>query len=114
MKEIEKYVRELSGKANSFLKSEYHIDSFKISNFQAINFFLIDKALNTNKNLFIESFDKELLSITQFPTVLATALSLFFKNYCDDRTTYEVGEILQRDGVRFEIIGITDRNTIPN
>jgi hypothetical protein len=108
MKEIEKYVRELSGKANSFLKSEYHIESFKISNFQAINFFLIDKALNTNKNLFIESFDKELPSITQFPTVLATALSLFFKNYCDDKTTYEVGEILQRDGIRFEIIGIKD------
>ena len=108
MKEIEKYVLELSGNANSFLKSEYHIDSFKISNFQAINFFLIDKALNTNKNLFIESFDKELPSITQFPTVLATALSLFFKNYCDDRTTYEVGEILQMDGVRFEIIGVKD------
>jgi len=108
MKEIEKYALELSGKANSFLKSEYHIDSFKISNFQAINFFLIDKALNTNKNLFIESFDKELPSITQFPTVLATALSLFFKNYCDDKTTYEIGEILQKDGVRFEIIGVKD------
>lgn len=108
MKEIEKYVWELSGKANSFLKSEYNIDSFNISHFQSINFYLIDKALNTNKNLFIESFDKELPSITQFPTLLATAISLFFKNYCDDMTTYKVGEILQKDGVRFEIIGVNN------
>jgi hypothetical protein len=104
MKEIEKYVSELLGKANSFLKSEYNIDSFKISNFQAINFFLIDKALNTNKNLFIESFDKELPSITQFPTVLATALSLFFKNYCDDKTDYKKGDILQKDGYRYKYV----------
>lgn len=104
MKEIEKYVWELSGKANSFLKSEYHIDSFKISKFQAINFFLIDKALNTNKNLFIESFDRELPSITQFPTVLAVAISLFFKNYCDDKTEYNEGDILQKDGYRYKYL----------
>ncbi|MFA7446728.1 MAG: hypothetical protein WCY89_12350 [Flavobacteriaceae bacterium] len=108
MKEIEKYVLELSEKANGFLKAEYNIDSFNISHFQSINFYLIDKALNTNKNLFIESFDKELPSISQFPTLLAAAISLFFKNYCDDRTTYKVGEILQKDGVRFEIIGVKD------
>lgn len=102
MKEIEKYVWELSGNANSFLKSEYHIDSFYISYFQSINFYLIDKALTTNKNLFIESFDKELPSISQFPTILAAAISLFFKNYCDDRTTYENGDILQKDGHRFK------------
>lgn len=108
MKEIEKYVLELSEKANGFLKAEYNIDSFNISHFQSINFYLIDKALNTNKNLFIESFGKELPSISQFPTLLAAAISLFFKNYCDDRTTYKVGEILQKDGVRFEIIGVKD------
>jgi hypothetical protein len=104
MKEIEKYILELSEKANSFLRSEYHVDSFKISNFQKINFFLIDKALNTNKNLFIESFDRELPSITQFPTVLAVAISLFFKNYCDDKTEYNEGDILQLDGYRYKYV----------
>lgn len=101
MKEIEKYVNEISGKANSYLKNEYNLDSFIISNFQAINFYLIDKALNKNKNLFVESFDEELPSLSQFPTVLSIAISLFFKNYCDDITEYKEGDILQKDGFRF-------------
>lgn len=101
MKEIEKYVNEISEKANSYLKNEYNLDSFNISNFQAINFYLIDKALNKNKCLFVESFDKEIPSISQFPAVLSIAISLFFKNYCDDITAYKEGDILQKDGFRF-------------
>lgn len=58
----------------------------------------------TSKNLFIESFDKELPSISQFPTILATAISLFFKNYCDDKTEYNEGDILQKDGFRYKYI----------
>ncbi len=113
MKEIEKYVWELSEKASSFLKSEYNIDSFNISNFQSINFYLIDKALNTNKNLFIESFDKELPSISQFPTILAAAISLFFKNYCDDKTEYKIGDVIQGyNGTRGKIIRKEDDNFI--
>lgn len=104
MKEIEKYINEISEKANSYLKNEYNLDSLKVSNFQGINFYLIDKALNKNKNLFIESFDKELPSISQFPTILAVAISLFFKNYCDDRTEFKEGDILQKDGYRYKYI----------
>jgi hypothetical protein len=104
MKEIEKYVWKLSEKANRFLKSEYNIDTFHISNFQAINFFLIDRALTRNKNLFIESFDKDLPSISQFPTILAVAISLFFKNYCDDKTEYNEGDILQKNGYRYKYL----------
>jgi hypothetical protein len=113
MKEIEKYTLELSGKANSFLKSEYNIDSFNISNFQSINFFLIDKALNKNKNLFIESFDKEIPSISQFPTILAVAISLFFKNYCNDKTEYQIGDVIQGyNGIRGKIIRKENENFI--
>ena len=66
---------------------------------------MIDKALNTNKNLFIESFDKELPSISQFPTILAAAISLFFKNYCDDKTEYKIGDVIQGyNGTRGKII----------
>lgn len=113
MKEIEKYVWELSEKANDFLKAEYNIESFNISHFQSINFYLIDKALNTNKNLFIESFDKELPSISQFPTILAAAISLFFKNYCDDKTEYNIGDVIQGyNGTRGKIIRKEDDNFI--
>lgn len=113
MKEIEKYVLELSEKANGYLKVEYNIDSFNISPFQSINFYLIDKALNTNKNLFIESFDKELPSISQFPTILAAAISLFFKNYCDDETEYKIGDVIQDyNGTRGKIIRKKDANFI--
>ncbi|MFN4087108.1 MAG: hypothetical protein ACK4LB_14310 [Spirosomataceae bacterium] len=113
MNEIEKYIFELLKKSNKFLEEDYHLDSFKISNFQAINFFLIDKALNLNKNLFIESFDKELPSISQFPTILAAAISLFFKNYCDDKTEYNIGDVIQGyNGTRGKIIRKEDDNFI--
>lgn len=113
MREIEKYVWDLSGKANAFLKSEYNIESFNISQFQSIEFYLIDKALNLNKNLFIESFDKELPSISQFPTILAAAITLFFKNYCDDKTEYQIGDIIQGySGIRGKIIKKEDEQFI--
>ncbi len=113
MKEIEKYVWGLSEKASGFLNAEYNIDSFNISHFQSINFYLIDKALNTNKSLFIESFDRELPSISQFPTILAAAISLFFKNYCDDKTEYKIGDVIQGyNGTRGKIIRKEDNNFI--
>jgi hypothetical protein len=101
MIEIAKYLNEIIENANNYLQKEYNLKSFKISKFQAINFYLIDKALNQNLNLFIQSFNKELSSISQFPTVLSVAISLFFKNYCDDITEFKKGDILQKDGYRY-------------
>lgn len=101
MKEIAKYINEISENANNYLKQEYNLESLKISKFQAINFYLINKALHQNLNLFIHSFNKELSSISQFPTVLSVAISLFFKNYCDDITEYKKGDVLQKDGYRY-------------
>jgi len=108
MDEIQKYTLALTDKAKNYLSKEYNLGSFRISDFQAINFFLIDKALNSNKSLFIQSFDSDLPSLSQFPTVLSVALSLFAKNFCDDKTTYEIGEVLQKDGIRYEITSLTN------
>ncbi|KAA1242689.1 hypothetical protein [Aquimarina sp. RZ0] len=63
----------------------------------------MDKAINKEENLFIESFDKELPVLSQFPVVLAVAISLFFKNFCDNHTIYKKGDILQYNKMRFEI-----------
>lgn len=101
------YTQALVNTAKSFLSKEYNLGSFQISDFQAINFYLIDRALNRNKNLFIQSIDIDSPSLSQFPTVLSVAISLFFKNFCDDKTTYEIGEVLQKEGIRYEITEIT-------
>ena len=82
---------------------EYHLEALNLSDFQAINFYLMDKAINKEENLFIESFDKELPALSQFPAVLSVAISLFFKNFCDNHTIYKKGDVLQYNKMRFEI-----------
>jgi hypothetical protein len=62
----------------------------------------MDKAINKEDNLFIESFDKELPALSQFPAVLSVAISLFFKNFCDDITAIKPGVVIQHtSGERF-------------
>ncbi len=95
MNEIKTYTQELVTKAKKYLSKEYHLEAINLSDFQAINFYLIDQAINKENNLFIESFDKELPAFSQFPAVLSVAISLFFKNFCDDITNYKPGDILQ-------------------
>tara|TARA_R110001592_G_scaffold103051_1_gene290395 strand:- start:25113 stop:27506 length:2394 start_codon:yes stop_codon:yes gene_type:complete len=105
MKKIKFYTQELVNKAKEYLTKEYHLEALNLSDFQAINFFLMDKAINKEDNLFIESFDKELPALSQFPAVLSVAISLFFKNFCDDITAIIPGVVLQHtSGERFVYI----------
>jgi hypothetical protein len=102
MQEIKIYTQELINKAKDYLTKEYHLEALNLSDFQAINFYLMDKAINKEENLFIESYDKELPALSQFPAVLSVAISLFFKNFCDDITNIAPGVILQHvSGERF-------------
>lgn len=103
MQEIKTYTQELINKAKEYLTKEYHLEALNLSDFQAINFYLMDKAINKEENLFIESFDKELPALSQFPAVLSAAISLFFKNFCDNHTIYKKGDVLQYNKMRFEI-----------
>ncbi|MAT90246.1 DISARM anti-phage system protein DrmE domain-containing protein [Marixanthomonas ophiurae] len=105
MQIIKTYTQELINKAKEYLTKEYRLEALNLSDFQAINFYLIDKAISKEENLFIESFDKELPALSQFPAVLSVAISLFFKNFCDDATTFESGAVLQHpSGERFVFI----------
>jgi len=105
MKEIELYTQELVNKTKLYLTKEYHINALNLSDFKSVNFFLIDKAIFKEENLFIESFDKELPALSQFPAVLSVAISLFFKNFCDDVTSFKPGVVLQHPtGERFKYI----------
>jgi hypothetical protein len=102
MQEIKNYTQELINKAKEYLTKEYHLEALNLSDFQAINFYLMDKAINKEDNLFIESFDKELPALSQFPAVLSVAISLFFKNFCDDITAIKPGVVIQHtSGERF-------------
>jgi len=113
MQEIRTYTQELINKAKEYLTKEYHLQALNLSDFQAINFFLMDKAINKEENLFIESFDKELPALSQFPAVLSVAISLFFKNFCDNHTVYKVGDVLQKDRRRYKILQVkTDNYTV--
>lgn len=103
---IEKYTKKIINKAKEYLAKEYHLEALNLSDFQAINFYLMDKAINKEDNLFIESFDKELPALSQFPAVLSVAISLFFKNFCDNHTVYKVGDVLQKDRRRYKILQV--------
>jgi hypothetical protein len=110
---IKKYTQELINKAKEYLSKEYHLEALNLSDFQAINFYLMDKAINKEDNLFIESYDKELPALSQFPAVLSVAISLFFKNFCDNHTVYKVGDVLQKDRRRYKILQVnTDNYTV--
>ncbi|OBX21585.1 hypothetical protein LX77_02887 [Gelidibacter algens] len=107
MQEIKTYTQELLTKAKKYLTKEYNLEALNVSDFQAINFYLMDVAINKEDNLFIESFHKELPALSQFPAVLSIAISLFYKNYCDNHTIYEVGDVLQRDRRRYKILQVS-------
>ena len=43
------------------------------------------------------------------PVLIAVSTSLFFKNYCDDKTSYDIGDIVQDGtGKRYEIINFKE------
>lgn len=108
MQQIKSYTDELLKKSKDYLTKEYNLEALNVSSFQAINFYLMDMAINNEDNLFIESFHKELPALSQFPAVLSVAISLFYKNYCDNHTIYEVGDVLQKDRRRYKIIRVNN------
>jgi len=107
MNEFIPYIKNLQNKAYEHLQKEYDLSSFRTSDFVMVNFYIIDQCLSNNISLFIKTIEKEQAALTYVPTLLSVSISLFFKNFCDDSTTYEIGETLQKKGIRFEIIGKT-------
>lgn len=98
MKEIKKYVWELLGKANSFLNDNYHIDSFKISDFQLLNFYIAEKALNNKTNLFIKTFNNFKEEDIKEALIILASSFVFQNNYLQTQYSYgyESDEIYTR------------------
>lgn len=112
MKDVKKYIEILKEFAERKLKSHFQIDKLDLDNFETINSYLIYQTIKENKrqkNTLIYVPDKETKSQFYIPAIFTLALYNFIDNYIDDSTSYEVGDILQEDGNRYEIIKKTEK-----
>ncbi len=99
MTEIEKYSIISLKKAKTFLEKEYQLNSFGLTNYQLLNFYILEKALNKSLNLLInfpayinEDKQKEVI-------LLFSAFYTFQRNYLiSDKTNskYDIDEIYIR------------------
>jgi len=106
MNNLTTYYSELLQKIEKYLNKEYKsLGAINFEQFDKVNFYLIDKALNKNQNLHIKTIQKNEKSNFYVPIVISTAISLFFKNYCDTDIVYKVGDVLQKSGRRYKITG---------
>ena len=106
---IELYSNKLLQKSKKILGKSYNFELILKNDFDIINASLIDKTLNQNDySLFIRTILTESKRNYYFPVILSVAASLFFKNFCDDKTEYNEGDTLYKDGFTY---CITDKNT---
>lgn len=104
-----KYYDKLLEKIDSLMKGDYNnLDGVIFNDFEKINFFLVDNALNNNQHLFIKTIEKDEKSNFYVPIVISVALSLFFKNFCDSDIIYKTGDILQKNKQRYIIKNINE------
>ena len=104
MERIESYLHIIAENAKDHLNKEYHLNNFSPTQLELINFYLLDKAITTETNLFIKSTINQNNREIFLPTFLSIAISLFFKNYCDDITEYKSGDILQKNKKRYQYV----------
>jgi len=107
MKDVKKYIEILIEFAERKLKTHFQIDKLDLDNFETINSYLIYQTIKEKKkqrNTLIYIPDKETKSQFYIPAIYTLALYNFIDNYIDDSTTYEVGDVLQESGNRYEII----------
>ena len=111
MNSLTTYYNQLLQQIEIYLKKEYNsLGTINFEQFDKVNFYLIDKALSKNQNLHIKTIQTTEKSNFYVPIVLSTALSLFFKNYCNSQMIYNVGDIVDKAGLKFIIEEINSEN----
>lgn len=109
MSNLTTYYNQLLQQIETYLKKEYNsLGNVNFEQFDKVNFYLIDKALNKNQNLHIKTIQKTEKANFYVPIVISTAISLFFKNYCDSDIVYKIGDVLQKAGRRYKITGFNN------
>lgn len=107
---ITNYLKALIEKSKKELNKDYDFSGFNFTDFELINSFLIDRTLNDKTfSLLINNPEKKLKSDYYVPAILSAAISLFYQNYIDDSTVYQLGDIVQdKKGRRYEIVEKND------
>lgn len=106
MNDVNKYLELLIEFSERKLKEDFKIKKLEFDQFETVNSYLIYQSIRDNKNntlLYIP--DKETKSQFYIPAIYTLALYNFIDNFIDDTTVYEIGDILQKNGKRFEIVG---------
>jgi hypothetical protein len=111
MKDVNKYLEFLIEFAERKLNTHFKIDKLAFDNFEIVNSYLIYQTIKDNKkkiNTLIYIPDKETKSQFYIPAIFTLALYNFIDNYIDDTTVYATGDIVQKNGQRYQITKITE------
>ena len=112
MKEIDKYLQTLKQYAEKKLKGYFDINILNLNEFELINSFLIYQSMTKNKNLLIYLPNRQTKSQFYIPVIITLSLYEFINNYIDSENIYEIGDILQKNGIRYEIKDINGNNFV--
>ena len=105
MNNLTKYYNQLLQQIETYLKKEYNgLGNVNFEQFDKVNFYLIDKALNKNQNLHIKTIQKTEKSSFYVPIVISTAISLFFKNYCETKNLQLLNAEWLHKGMKYKIL----------
>ncbi|MDV7138240.1 DrmE family protein [Maribacter sp. TH_r10] len=111
MKDLIKYLEVLDQFSKKKLKEHFKIRKLELESFETINSYLIYQTIRDYKNntlLYIP--DKETKSQFYIPAIFTLALYNFIDNFIDDTTVYEIGDVLQKSGNRYQIIRKSETN----
>jgi hypothetical protein len=99
------YITQLIQLSREVLQKNFKIEDFGFNDFELINFFLINNTLNQySYSLSINIPKGDDKRDFYIPVLLSVSATLFFQNFIDDKTCYEVGEVVQKEGRRYKII----------
>ncbi len=107
MKDVNKYLKILIEFSERKLKEHFKIDELGFDEFEIVNSYLIYQTIKDSKkkkNTLIYIPDKETKTQFYIPAIYILALYNFIDNYIDDSTVYEIGDVLQESGNKYEII----------
>jgi len=111
MNDVNKYLEVLLGFSEKKLKTYFDIEKLGFENFELVNSYLIHQTIKDKKNkkstlIFIPNGNTK--SQFYLPVIFTLAIYNFTDNYIDDTTEYIIGDILQKNGSRYEIINKTE------
>jgi len=117
MNDVNKYLEVLVGFSEKKLKVYFDIDKLGFENFELVNSYLIHQTIKDRKhkkNTLIYIPHGNTKAQFYLPVIFTLAIYNFTDNFIDDTTEYKIGDILQKNGNRYEIIDKTESEYVLN